>query len=240
MTSVKTLLLTRPKAQSCALVQDIETEFPDKATCLISPLMAIVPTGEVPDIAKFQAVLFTSVNGVQAFIDLGGTTNRKCFCVGARTMQVAQAAGLDAISANGAAAELIALVSKGLNPNDGPLLHIRGEHAAGDIAANLTALGFTVEQTVLYRQENCDLFQATQQALARGEVQGLPLYSPLTARRFAEVLAKNPDWPTQNLTALCISQNVAAEVENLLLGRVEIATKPNGAEMLALIGRFLD
>ena len=238
MINVKTLLLTRPKAQSRALVKDIENKFPDKTTCLISPLMAITPTGHLPDTTKFQAVLFTSVNGVQAFIDLGGTTG-KCYCVGARTTQVAQAAGLDAVSANGAAAELIALVAKDLSPVDGPLLHIRGEHTAGDIAENLTAQGFAVEQAVLYSQQACDLTDAARQSLAQGKVQGLPLYSPLTARRFAGILAENPSWPTQNLTALCISENVAAEVEDLELGRVEIAAKPDGAAMLALIGQFL-
>lgn len=239
MTNVKTLLLTRPKAQSRALVKDIENNFPDKTTCLISPLMAITPTGHLPDTSKFQAVLFTSVNGVQAFIDLGGTTSSICFCVGARTTRVAQAAGLDAVSANGAAAELIALVSKDLKPASGPLLHIRGEHTAGDIAENLTAQGFAVEQAVLYSQQACDLTDTARQSLAQGKVQGLPLYSPLTARRFAGILAENPSWPTQNLTALCISENVAAEVENLELGRVEIAAKPDGAAMLALIGQFL-
>jgi uroporphyrinogen-III synthase len=238
LTNVKTLLLTRPKAQSRALAQKIETEFPDKATCLISPLMAITPVGRLPDTSKFQAMLFTSANGVQAFIDSNGTT-RKCYCVGTRTTRLAQAAGLDAVSANGAAAELVALVATDLDPEDGPLLYVRGEHTVGGVADNLSEQGFTVEQTVLYRQETCDLSRSVQTSLAHGEVQGLPLYSPLTARRFAEVLAKNPEWPTQNLTALCISENVAAEVNNLEFGRVEIAAKPNGTEMLALIGRFL-
>ncbi len=238
MISVKTLLLTRPKAQSWALVKEIETGFPDKAACLVSPMMAITPVGDLPDTSKFQAVLFTSVNGVQAFVDLGGMAE-KCYCVGGRTTQMAQAAGLDATSANGAAAELVTLVATDLNAEDGPLLHIRGEHTAGDIADNLTTHGFTVEQAVLYRQQACALTEAARQALAQGDVQGLPLYSPLTARRFAEILTQNPDWPTQNLTALCISQNVGDIVRNLGFGRIEIAKAPNGAEMLALIGRFL-
>ncbi|MHA1128738.1 MAG: uroporphyrinogen-III synthase, partial [Alphaproteobacteria bacterium] len=109
----------------------------------------------------------------------------------------------------------------------------------GDIAENLTKRGFVVEQAVLYRQRACDLTDAARQALAQGQVQGLPLYSPLTARRFVEILAKNPSWPTQNLTALCISENVAEELRSLTLGRVEIATEPNGAAMLVLIGQFL-
>jgi len=238
LTNVKTLLLTRSKAQSRALVKDIETQFPYKARCLISPLMAIVPVGGLPDISKFQAVLFTSVNGVQTFVDMGGRAT-KCYCVGARTAQVAQAAGMDAVSANGAAADLVALAAKDLNPEDGPLLYIHGEHTAGDIAQNLSTRGFTVEQAVLYSQQACDLTDAANQALAQGEVQALPLYSPLTARRFAKILTENPDWPMQDLTALCISQNVAAELRNLPIGHVELAAEPNGAEMLALIGQFL-
>jgi len=238
LTNVKTLLLTRPKAQSRALLKEIETKFPGKATCLISPMMAITSVGNLPDAPNFQAVLFSSVNGVQAFADLGGTA-QKCYCVGARTMQAAHAVGLKAVSANGAAAELVALVANDLNPADGPILHVHGEHTTGDIAENLAVQGFTVKQAVLYAQQACDLTDAARQALMRGEVQGVPLYSPLTARRFAEILAKNPSWPTQNLTALCISRNVASELRNLTLQRIEIAAKPSGAEMLALIGRFL-
>lgn len=239
MTKVKTLLLTRPKVQSHALAQNIETEFPDMATCLISPLAEITPTGALPDTSKFQAILFTSFNGVQSFADLGGTTSRKCYCVGARTMQAAKAAGLNAVSANGAAAELIAKVAEELTPANGPLLHVRGEHTAGDIAENLTAQGFTVEQAVVYRQPPCGLTNTAQQALAAGDIEILPLYSPLTARRMAEILASNSDWPTQDITALCLSKNVAAEIENLNISAVEIAAKPNGEAMLALIGRFL-
>ncbi len=225
-------------AQSRMLAKEIETGFPDKATCLISPVMAITPTGELPDNSKFQAVLFTSVNGVQAFVDLGGTA-RKCYCVGPRTTQVAQAAGFDAVSADGTTTELTALVVKDLHPEDGPILHIRGQQTAGDISESLTEHGYIVEQAVLYTQQACELTDAARQALEQGNVQGLPLYSPLSARRFSDILVKNPHWTTQNTTALCISQNVAAELRNLTLGRIEIAAKPNGAAMLALIGQFL-
>ncbi len=238
MTNVKTLLLTRPMAQSRALVKEIETKFPDKAICLISPMMAITPIGDLPEPSKYQAILFTSVNGVQAFADLGGN-HGKCFCVGNRTVQAAQAAGLNAVSANGAAVELVALVERDIDPVDGPILYVRGEHTAGDVAENLIAQGFTVDQAVLYTQQECELTDAARDALAQGAVQGLPLYSPLSARRFVDIMAKNPGLPTQNLVALCISQNVAAELRHLTFGRIEIAAKPNGAAMLELIGQFL-
>ena len=239
MTNVKTLLLTRPQAQSRALAHKIDTEFPDKATCLISPLLSITPAGDLPDLSEFQALLFTSVNGVQAFAALDTAFTARCYCVGSRTAEVAQNAGLKAISANGAAAELISVVAKDLKPADGPILHIRGEHTAGHVVENLAQLGFTAEQAVLYSQQACELSAAAQHALANGEVRGLPLYSPLTARNLAEILQKNPDWPRDGLTALCISQNVAVEVQNLALGQVEVSAKPDAVGMLSLIGQFL-
>jgi uroporphyrinogen-III synthase len=239
LTRVKTLLLTRPQAQSRALAKDIEANFPGQARCIIAPLMKITPVGELPDTTNFQAVLFTSVNGVQSFAELGGDKNTSCYCVGARTAVAARDAGLNAISADGAADDLIALVAKDLKPEEGALLYIRGENTAGNIAEKLSERGFKVNSQVLYQQIGCDLPDAVRSALEQGEVHGLPLYSPLTARRLVKVLAANPDWPTDEITALCISENVASEVNNLSLARVKVAAKPNGAEMLALIGQFL-
>lgn len=238
MTKVKTLLLTRPEAQSRALAKYIEDRFPKTVRCITSPLLAITPTGKLPNTSDFQALLFTSVNGVEAFITAGGATNRPCYCVGARTAQVARTAGLDAISADGSATELVALVSKN-NAADGPLLHVRGTHTAGDVAEKLAALGFDVRTAVLYHQDVCDLHSQATRALADGAVDAVTLYSPRTAQRFAEILQQNPDWPARNLTALCISENVAAEVDNLGLASVQVAQNPNRTEMLSLIDRFL-
>lgn len=201
--------------------------------------MAITPVGSLPDTTNFQALLFTSINGVKAFVALGDSSNIPCYCVGKRTAAAAREAGLNAISADGAAADLIALVANDLNPTDGPLLCVRGEITAGGVAKKLVECGFTVKSEVLYQQKSCDFSPETQQAMAKGEVNVLPLYSPLTARRLAKVLANNPEWTTGNLTALCISENVAAELQNLPLARIEVAFEPNGAAMLGLIGRFL-
>lgn len=239
MTEVKTLLLTRPEALSRALAKDIETIFTGQARCIIAPLMAIVPVGKLPDTASFQALLFTSVNGVQTFAAMGGITDRPCYCVGARTADAARNAGLNAISANGATADLVALVTKDLAPEDGALLYIHGENTAGDIAGELSNLGFSVSSEVLYQQAECEFSKATLNALENGEVGGLPLYSPLTARRLVKLLVDNPTWPTEKLTALCISENVAAEVRDLPFECVLVSAIPNGAAMQALIGEYL-
>ena len=239
MTSVKTLLLTRPLGQSRSLARDIETSFPGQSRCLISPLMLISPMGSLPDTSNFQALLFTSVNGVKAFATLGGTSITPCFCVGARTTKAAQDVGLNSISANGSASDLTALVLSELDPTKGPLLYVRGENAAGDVSATLSGKGFTLVQAVLYTQKPIELTEIVKQALMRGDALGLPLYSTLTAHRMVKVLKQNPDWPTENLTALCISENVGTEVRKLPFRRIEITAEPNGIEMLSLIGQYL-
>lgn len=238
MTKVKTLLLTRPKAQSRALVNQIETNFPDRTRCIISPLMVIAPTKNLPNLDGCQAMLFTSVNGVSAFADLGINTDLQCYCVGVRTAQAARDVGLQAISADGAAADLIALINKNLTPEVGSLLHCRGEHSTGDITASLSACGFDVREAVLYSQNSCDLTGKAQLALASGEVNAILIYSPRSAQQFHTAFA-NKKWHANNITALCISENTAAEIRSLGFECVEIAEKPDGAAMLTLIERFL-
>lgn len=201
--------------------------------------MAITPLGRLPDTTKFQALLFTSINGVKAFAALGGSVSVPCYCVGEHTASAARNFGLPAISANGAAADLIVSVANDLNPTDGPLLYIRGGTAAGNVAEELVDREFSVISEVLYQQKKCELTQTAEQALAQGEVNALPLYSPLTARRLANVLENNLEWPTDKLTPLCISENVASELRNLPFAHIEVASEPNGAAMLGLIGQFL-
>jgi len=239
LTKVKTLLLTRPEAQSRALAKDIDTIFPDTARCIISPLLEIAPAGALPDLAAFQALIFTSVNGVQAYVGLSGPIGLRAFCVGARTAKVAGDAGLQAVSADGGAKDVVALVQSQLAPDGGAVLHIRGEHVAGEIAMSLRGVGFSVEEAVLYQQVAQGLTETARAALANGEIDVLPLYSPRTAETLLTEISNNPDWPIGQITAICISENVAKAVHTAGFGGVDIAAGPNGAEMLSAIGRFL-
>lgn len=238
MTDVETLLLTRPAAQSRALAIDIEDRFSGKATCLISPLLEIETTGTLPDLTKFQTIIFTSVNGIKAFVDLGAK-HPHCICVGERTAKAARAHGFTALSADGAAAELIALAIDNLSPTAGPLLHVRGAHTAGDIATQLRNHGFTIEETVLYQQHALTLNQPAQHAFTSNEITAIPLYSPRSARLLLEQIIANPAWQRDRITALCISPNVSAELATSGFRTVKTASAPTGAAMLTLIGHFL-
>ena len=237
MTKVKTLLLTRPEAQSRALAKDIE-EISPATKCLISPLLEIAFCGGLPNISKFQALIFTSINGVQAYAKMGGDRDMHCYCVGARTATAARDIGLKVTSANGTAADIVAVILQELTPSGGPVLHVRGEYSVGDIARHLSEKGFDAEEAVVYQQKTLALSVTARKALQRGEVAGLPVYSPRTAGNLAAMFVENPMWSTHSLTALCISENVAAALREANFGHCEVADEPNGAAMLSLIERF--
>lgn len=232
------MLLTRPIAQSRVFAHEVEARF-DNVKCLISPLLEIQQTGVLPTMAPFQALIFTSVNGVQAFASRTDDRRWPCFCVGDRTTAAAKSQGFAAISANGAAPELVELVASTLSPSDGELLHVRGATAAGDIVTGLAAHGFKVRKSVLYRQIARPLSTQATKAIAAGEVDGIPLFSPRTAQLLSAILIANPAWPLDHTTAFCISPNVASVIKSLKLGPVETAETPTRSGMLAIIGTIL-
>ena len=239
MTKVKTLLLTRPDAQSRALAKDIENNFPDTARCIISPILKIALTGELPDLTAIQALVFTSVNGVQAYTEKHGPTGLKAICVGARTAKAARDAGLQAISAEGGASDVVALVQAQLLPDGGAILHVRGKHAAGQIAMDLQGAGYLAEEAVLYQQITQELTEQARTALSRGEIDVLPLYSPRTAEVLMVEFLQNPDWSRAGITVVCISENAAKPVRVAGFGRIEVAAAPNGTAMLSAISGIL-
>ena len=233
MAKGKTLLLTRPAAQSRAFSEDIAAQFPD-IRCIISPLIGITFDGELPELSGFNALVFTSANGVRAFVAAGGESGLRSFCVGPRTMAEARAAGLDAVSAEGNVKAVSGLLQEKL-PAGAKVLHVCGEHVAG----KLDPEGVTVERSVLYRQPVLPLTVEAQAMLSGGEVDAVTLFSPRTAEILADSFARNPEWPHESPVPLCLSANVAAKLHNSGLQHAKIAKAPNRDEMLALIGEIL-
>ncbi len=238
MVSVKTLLLTRPMAQSNALAKTIVDKFPRQANLLISPLIEIANINATFDIDGFQALIFTSANGVRSV--LGNVPlNTTAICVGKKTASAAKDAGMNVISADGDVEDLLQVILARLDPTAGPVLHIRGEHAVGDLVARLRKNGFDADVLVSYRQKSLPVSAKAAEALEKGEVGAIALYSPRTARLLLAEFEKNPLWNRRNITLLCISENVASEVSNAGFGAINVAGEPSGEKMLDLIFKYL-
>jgi uroporphyrinogen-III synthase len=222
-------LLTRPMAQSRCFAEQLRAGL-GALDVVISPLMApeFLPF-ELPD-HDLAAVIFTSATAVDAVVRAGTAPRlpRLAWCVGDRTAAVARDAGFNARSADGDAEALIAAIRA--DPPPGPLLHLRGEEARGDIAPRLTAAGIATASCVLYRQVPQRLNQQALALLAQPRLVVLPLFSPRTARLCAEALA-GIDLAAHLVTA-ALSPAVDAAAAGLSARQRLTAPQPNAKSLV--------
>ena len=133
------------------------------------------------------ALAFTSANGVRAFAANSPARDLPVFAVGDVTALAAKAAGFTKIHAAGGDVESLAghigaknaLVGKGL-------LHIAGEHRAGDLVALLREQGIAARRQTFYRAVPASALSEAALTAMRNETADLwvSLFSPRTARLF--------------------------------------------------------
>ena len=217
MTDAKpALLLTRPEADAEAFVEALRAQV-TPGPVVISPLMRIVARGVRPDLAGVDGVIFTSSNGVRAF---HGDADRRAFCVGRKTTQVAQERGFRAEYC-GADADALVDHLRATRPVT-RLLHLRGQHARGEIAARLTQSGLATDEAVIYDQQELPLSDAGRALLNGAQPVVLPLFSP----RSADILGGQIT-PRAPLLVVAISPAVAERAAALRPTVLHIAENPD-------------
>jgi uroporphyrinogen-III synthase len=220
------LLLTRPAAASARTRAAVELARPG-VVVVESPVMEIarVPfaVGEIPG-----GVILTSENGAEVAAGLGLPEGTVAWCVGDRTAEVARAAGLRDISADGDAEALLRLILSA--PEAGPLLHLRGEHARGDIVPRLRAAGRAARDAVVYRQVELPLTAGARAALGGSAPVVVPLYSP----RSAAILARQGPFAAP-LRVVAMSGAVARAATALGPESIVQIDNPDGRAMLSAI-----
>jgi uroporphyrinogen-III synthase len=230
------LLLTRPQAQSEAFAAEIETRLPGRFAPVIAPVIAIVPRRAPVDLTGAGGLLFTSANGVEQFAAACPDRSLPAWCVGAITAEAARAAGFDARSANGDVAALADLVIARHRPGDGTLLHVRGAHAAGDLAGRLAAAGLTVHPLELYDQTPCPVPPEAARLLAARAVPVLAFFSPRSAALFADQ-ARAAGWDTSRASLVALSAAVAAALDDLPAACRITAAAPDRDGMIAALAQ---
>jgi len=230
------LLVTRP-ALDAGPLSDLLTAAGH--TILLDPLLSIrFRDRSTLDLDGATGLLFTSGNGVRAFVALSKERGLPVYAVGDRTAALARDAGFDRIeSADGDVAALVALVRADRKPEDGLLVHVSGHDVAGELAQTLEAAGYRVRRAVLYDAEPAaDLAPATRTALGTGTLDGVLLFSPRTARHFVALMhLSGLSGRSQRLTAWCLSPAVAKALDGLKLAQVLIAPEPTQSALLSLI-----
>lgn len=215
------LLLTRPQAASETFRTECEARVGRRLPVIIAPVIRIETIGDPVDLSGYTAVVFTSSNAVASAGQGGGMP---AYCVGARTAEVAAAAGFDARSADGNAEDLIALIAR--DPPKGRLLHLRGAHSRGDVATRLTSMGHPTDAQIVYRQTAQAIPKSVWQGVPDGSELVLPVFSPFSAAALSATLPKG----VYDLTVVAISAGAAASAPGDA-NAVHLAARPDNAAM---------
>jgi uroporphyrinogen-III synthase len=202
---------------------------------VLAPLIDIRLTEDPPtDDVTGATLLFTSANGARAAKAKGFTG--AALVVGAATAEAARAVGFAVAGvAEGDAAGLARLVAKRL-AGGAALLHVSGSDIAGDLVAELTALGYAARRYVAYRAIAAARLPEPAAAFLKGEPGAALLYSPRTARLLVEltVEAGLAAFAARHC-ALALSPNVAAAAAGLPWTQVLAAKRPETEAILDLL-----
>lgn len=219
------VLLTRPEAESQRFARALREGGCPPFTPLVCPLMQIDLHGPLPDLQDVAGLVLTSIQTVRAYARLDGPRGLRAWCVGPGTAQAAQKAGLIAEAPGRDAESLVAALLARKVP--GPLMHLRGTHTRGAVAARLTAAGIETREAVIYDQRAIAPDEAGQAALAGHWPLVAPLFSPRSAQLLA---ARSPKAP---LLVAAMSEAVANAVASLHIMALSVAARPDSPAMVS-------
>ncbi len=232
-------LVTRPREEAKTLAAAL-ARF--GVAALIEPLMEVCFHAAAPDLRGVQAVLCTSANGVRALARSSCERRLPLLAVGDATAARARADGFAAVaSAGGDAADLARLAAARLDPRHGRLLHICGSAAAGDLAGDLQARGFTVERAILYETRPvAALSPDAVGAIGAGMIDFALFFSPRTAAIFVRLANRaGVGRCCAGIAALSISAAADTALAALPWRERRIAARPDQPALLEAFGRLL-
>ena len=226
------VILTRPREASERFAAQMRAAFGQVAVSIV-PLMEIAPLGDGLDLEGVAALIFTSAAGVEVFSTLTPDRSLPAWCVGDRTAEAARDIGLRATSAGGDAEALIALMAEA-RP-EGRLLHLHGAHVSVGVAERLSRSGLRAEARAIYDQVRVPPGEAMNAALNHPGPILVPLFSPRSARLFAEAAEAAPG----DIRPVAISAATRDALPEKLARQASIADAPDAAAMIRALGALI-
>lgn len=229
------ILVTRPEEDAADTVRRLD-EMGHQA--VVAPVLDIrFRTDSRIDSDGVQAWLATSRNGVRALVHACVARQIPLLAVGRSTAELARDAGFEQVhDADGDVGDLIALAAHTLDPANGRLFHAAGKEVAGNLAGDLQARGFDVERRVLYTAEPvAALDDRVVSAIAGRQIDAALFFSARSAGVFASLALGNAGLSLAlgQMTAICIGERAARELDGLGFSAVRVAARPNQDALLA-------
>lgn len=233
------LLVTRPEPDAMKLAGRLEQHGHDVA---VEPLMRLSLDGTDPiDIEGASALIATSRNALRALRAspaLAEARQIPIFVVGKATATEARSLGFERILVGaGRAADLVPAIAATQDPTDGLLVHLAGETLAFDLQSELELLGFRVVQPTVYRMQATEAFStSTIDAFNDGEIEGVILMSPQTARIYAHLVTRHRlTHAIPRIVHFCMSAAITRSLAPLGDVRVAVPDRPTVEGLLAEI-----
>jgi uroporphyrinogen-III synthase len=200
-----------------------------------APLISIEPIHHTIDKNnKFDAVIFTSRNGVE----FSSLMPLPVFCVNDSTAAAARDKGFESVfSAHGNVHNLTDLIASSNFKN---LLYVRGEHTSAPLAQTLNNNGFHVTESIVYRAVAArTLDQAVIDMLRKHQIGALTFFSRRTADIFV-TLAMKYDLLSDIKNTVCfgISENVLGPIRPYMQDKTYAADTPDMGSFLNLIRKL--
>lgn len=205
------ILLTRPEAAALSLQEKLTAVGHEVA---LAPVLTIEPIEFSFDAEGLGGILLTSASAAPALTKMasgGLPRDTAIYAIGGTSAEAARRAGFENInSADGDRGEFTALIAARHNPTSGHLLHLSGRHRAGDIVAELQALGLGAERLRVYEAVAAtDLPAHIFDTIKAGKIDVALFFSPRSAEIFVS-LAEDGGLgdALSGMTALCLSDAV--------------------------------
>jgi uroporphyrinogen-III synthase len=232
------LLVTRPRAEALRTAAELTLRGHQ---ALLAPVLTIEPAAAQFDPASFDAIIMTSGNAARALAAHPAFRHSRAlpvFAVGGQTAQGARDVGFfEVVSAEGDAADLLALVRARWGSRGGRLLYLAGNDRSRDLAAELAVNKIHVETAVIYSANAAArLPDEAEHAIRNGSVEGVLHYSRRSAAIFLDCTdAAGLSAPAQPLIHYCLSPRAAEPLSARGFNGIRIAPHPDEAALLDLI-----
>lgn len=224
-----TILLTRPRdaaERTARALREAGLAQGLSLSVVVSPILRIELFAVSARLDRDCALVLSSAHAVAALQQAGKADGQRAYCVGASTAHAAQAAGLEALSADGDAADLVRLVQR--SHAAGPLVWLRGAHHRESLSDGLRAAGFDMSECVVYDQRPCPLDARARNILAEPSPVLLPIYSP----RSAHLLGQACRDAAAPLELVAISPAALADWDGPRPAWTGLAAHPDGPSMV--------
>ena len=228
------ILITRPLHQSRRFKKSLVEQFGENLEICISPILEIKSFRVKINLSFFDGIIFTSENGVKAFTNLNKKTDKKIYCVGAYTSEIARKSGLIVAHTEKDVGDLKTWLIE--NDSERKLLYLCGQNISNNLEVAFEGSKTTVVSQIIYDQLSRKLSPSAIQFLSGA----IPVLIPIFSERSYEILSQQfKSTMSSSRIAICLSEAIANKIKDDEFEKVLISAQPDLESLIKVVRESL-